>query len=419
MSTTLVAEPATTPSTIPTTPQGILDAVRAVLPVVAEEAEAGAAAGTLTPRVHEALRAAGAYTVGFAARLGGPEMSLADQTRMVEMIATVDAGTAWNVTVLAATGFYAGRLSPEAYAELYPTFDVPTCGSFHPKARAVRVPGGYRVTGRWNFGSGIGSADRVLGGVEVHDADGPVLREDGTVLTLGVWLPVGTVELLDDWDVVGLEASSSRGYRVTDVFVPGHHSFDRFHAPRADVDPLNKHVDLPFYSMAGIAVGVAQHALDLATEHLAARAATRPATERQLGLLGEAASYVRAARYLVLDGVWRIDEEIFTPGRIPPERVMARGDAPLATEFARTVVDRCADVLGSSAIYTRSGFGKVARDLIGISAHGSTWRSRWIDVGRTVLADHTGPGQTIPEQPIPGQPIPERPTAGNDGGGAL
>ena len=38
----------------------------------------------------------------------------------------------------------------EAYEELYPTRDMPTSGSFHPRGRAVEVPGGYLVSGRWD-----------------------------------------------------------------------------------------------------------------------------------------------------------------------------------------------------------------------------------------------------------------------------
>jgi alkylation response protein AidB-like acyl-CoA dehydrogenase len=362
----------------PLTTAGVLDAVADLLPLVREDAEEAERTRALTPRVNAALRAAGAYQVGFSTRHGGPEMRLVDQTRMVELVATADAGTAWNVAVLAATGFYAERLSEDAFARLYPTLDRPTCGSFHPKATAVAVEGGYRVSGTWSFGSGIRSAELVIGGANVT-------HPDGSVQTLGMWLPVGEVRLHDDWEVSGLRASSSESYSVEDAFVPVDHVFDRFHPPRADVDPLVKHVDLPFYSMAGISVGIAQHALDVTTRFLTERG--RPVGERKLALLGEAATLVRAARCLVLDGVRGIDDAVFTPGALPGNATMARGDAALATEFARTVLDRCGDVLGSAGIHAATGFEKLTRDLVGVSAHASTWRDRWIDVGSTHLAE--------------------------------
>ena len=196
------------------------------------------------------------------------------------MIARRDASIAWNATVLLATGFYAARLGDAAFAELYPDLDRPTCGSFHPKGVARQVEGGYLVTGDWKFGSAIRSSYHIVAGAEVVDAAGePVRKDDGSQLTLGVWLPVDAVTLRDDWHTIGLRGSGSQGYAVTDAFVPAGHCFDRFFAPTADAAPLAKHVDLPFYSMAGISVGIAQHALDIALADLRSRPA-RPGARR-------------------------------------------------------------------------------------------------------------------------------------------
>ncbi|GAA2245430.1 hypothetical protein N1031_15300 [Herbiconiux moechotypicola] len=366
----------------------ILANVETILPIVAEEASASSELGHLTDRMAAALAAAGVFQVGFAARRGGPELSLTDQTRLVEMIATIDAGVAWNAAILAATGFYAGRLDDEAFAELYPDLDRPTCGSFHPRGRAEVVDGGYRVTGRWKFGSGIHSSHYVLGGVEVFDGGEKVLKDDGSALVLGVWLPVGEVEILDDWQVVGLRGSGSSGYAVDDVFVPAAHSFDRYFTPDPDAEPLNKLVDLPFYSTASIAVGIAQHAVDLAAAELRKRAAGPvPVDARKLGLLGEAESLLRAARAVVYSGVARIDEAVFTPGVLPSASVMARGDAPVAADLARRIVDLCAELMGSQVIYLSGPFERLIRDLVGVTAHASTWRSRWVDVGRTLVEE--------------------------------
>lgn len=370
----------------PTTPAAILANVEAILPIVDEEADASAEAARMTERMGEALRRAGTYRAGFAAHRGGPEMSLTQQTTMVERIATRDAGIAWNTAILAATGFYAGRLGEAAFAELYPDFDRPTCGSFHPRGRAEVVDGGYLVTGTWRFGSGILSSERILGGVEVVDGGVPLTKADGSPLVLGVWLPPEQVEVLDDWHVIGLRGSGSRGYRVERVFVPQEHAFDRYFTPDPAAEPLNKLVDLPFYSMAGIPVGIGQHAIDLAASTMRAGARRAEPDVRRLGLLGEAESLLRAARAVVYAGVGQIDAAIFTPGVLPSESIMARGDAAVATDLVRRVVDLCAELVGSAAIYESAGMERLIRDLVGVTAHVSTWRSQWVEVGRTVLA---------------------------------
>src|SRR5690606_17328798 len=112
-------------------------------------------------------------------------------------------------------------------------------------------------------------------------------------------------------------------------------------------DPLNKIVDLPFYSMAGIAVGLSQHAVDVACNAL--RAKPSPG-QRELALLGEAESLVRTIRAVVYAGVQRIDESIFTRGELPSPTVMARGDAPIATDLARRAIDLCSEIVGSRLI---------------------------------------------------------------------
>lgn len=368
----------------PTDAAAILANIEAILPLLAEEAEECSVIGHLTDRAHRALLAAGVYRAGFPARHGGPEMSLTDQTRMVEMVATVDGGVSWNVAILAATGFYASRLGEDAYAELYPHMDLPTAGSFHPRGRADRVAGGYQVSGTWRFGSGIHSAHYVLGGAAVFENDEAVLKDDGSQLILGVWMSTDEVEILDDWHVVGLAASGSSGYQTSGYFVPESHAFDRYFEPDPHADPLNKIVDLPFYSMAGIAIGLSQHAVDIARDALRAKPAPG---ERELALLGEAESLVRAIRAVVYEGVRRIDEAIFTPGELPGPSVMARGDAPIATDLARRAVDLCSELVGSRLIFQAFPMERIVRDLVGLAAHASTWRSRWIDVGRTVLEE--------------------------------
>ncbi|MCB0965368.1 MAG: hypothetical protein KDB37_00915 [Ilumatobacter sp.] len=378
----------------PTTSEAILHNVRSILPVVTTEAAPSNEQGYMTSAMTEACRAAGIFRVGFSRERGGPEMSISDQTRMVEMVATVDASIAWNVTVLAATGFYAGRLSDGAFAELYPDLDRATCGSFHPKGVARQVEGGYRVSGNWNFGSGIRSSDRIVAGAEVVDEVGePVLKDDGSQLTLGVWLPTDDVRLRDDWHTIGLRGSGSQGYAVDDVFVPADHSFDRFFAGNATAPPLSKHPDLPFYSMGGISLGIARHAIDIVSTELAKRSGARAPGERSLALLGEADSCLRAMRATIYAGLSQLDEETFTPGAVPSTRALARGDAPFAAELARRVLDICVDLYGSKTIYEVNPLEQLIRDLVGLSVHLSTSRAMWSRVGQVVLDEYARDGE--------------------------
>lgn len=91
-----------------------------------------------------------------------------------------DGSVRWNVTIMADSGLYAGRLGRELASEIYPSMDMPTAGSFNPPGRAEEVPEGFKLSGRWRFGTGIRNADRVLGRFQRYVDGEPAVDENGT-----------------------------------------------------------------------------------------------------------------------------------------------------------------------------------------------------------------------------------------------
>lgn len=212
--------------------------------------------------------------MGFPASRGGLEMTLEQQVQVVAEIAAVDASAGWNVGVLNAGGFYAGRLAPETFADLYPTTDRPTSGSFHPRGQATQVDGGFMVSGHWDWGSGSYTADHVVGGCLVVDVDGePVPGSNGQQMLIGAWLPPDAIERLDNWQTLGVRGSGSTSYRITEPGRLAAHTFDREAPFDPTADPLNKTVTACHYALTGVALGVARHAVNLAGRPCAARAA--------------------------------------------------------------------------------------------------------------------------------------------------
>src|SRR6185312_10595391 len=100
------------------------------------------------------LRAAGVFRIMFPRNRGGPEMSLPQQVELIETLASADPSVAWAVKIGSDSGYFCAFLEESAARELYPSIDSITAGQAPPNGRAVRVPGGYRVTGRWGFASG-------------------------------------------------------------------------------------------------------------------------------------------------------------------------------------------------------------------------------------------------------------------------
>ncbi|WP_051791193.1 acyl-CoA dehydrogenase family protein [Amycolatopsis jejuensis] len=365
----------------PVDAEAILANTRAVLPFVEKEADEVERLGRLTEPLKDVLARAGCFRFAFPRRLGGPELTLRDQTRVVELLCSADGSVGWNVKILSDSGFYASRLDAEAVDALYPSIDYATAGSFNPPGKARKVDGGYSVTGRWSYGSGVHSADQVLGGVHVFDGDTQVFGPGGAPLVLGAYLPREDVTIEDDWHVTGMRGSGSNSYSVVQAFVPDGHFFVRSAAPDVAADPLNRHVELPFYNAVGITLGIAGHALAVVRDRITS--GPHPLADREgiKRLYGEAASLLDVARshaYAVAD---EFDEVLFGRGGLLDDRQFARMLAmgPVTGQLARRVLELAVEMTGSASIYAANPMERIVRDMQTNLVHLQNQPRRWVD----------------------------------------
>ncbi|CAN5386542.1 acyl-CoA dehydrogenase family protein [soil metagenome] len=140
----------------------------------------------------------------------------------IEEIAFADGSAGWVLMVHSFGGsILASVLDPTTAESLFGVDTRGTvCGQAAPLGRAVRTEGGYRVTGRWQFGSGSNSATFVGGGCFVFDADGSMITENGEPVWIMPFMDLADVKQLGNWDVGGLRATASWDYSVNDLFVP-------------------------------------------------------------------------------------------------------------------------------------------------------------------------------------------------------
>ena len=80
-------------------------------------------------------------------------------------------------------------------------------GGLYPAQKAAAVPGGWNVTGRWRFASGCMGADWIGVGIEV---EGP----GGKPRQLAAVAPAAEVEIVPNWDVVGMQGTGSHDLRL-------------------------------------------------------------------------------------------------------------------------------------------------------------------------------------------------------------
>jgi indole-3-acetate monooxygenase len=133
---------------------------------------------------------------------------------MLEALARIDASTSWTIGILGGSSGIAGAYLPAATTRrLFADGVPPMAGTVLPRGTAEPVPGGYRVKGRWPYGSGIYYADWVAAEVIIPGMPLPA----GARLVL---LPRNQVVVHDNWQMAGLRGSGSSDYRIQDQFVP-------------------------------------------------------------------------------------------------------------------------------------------------------------------------------------------------------
>src|SRR5262249_16379226 len=185
-------------------------------------------------------------------------------------VASGGASAGWGAVCGADAGLHVAFLEESVARRMFPSLDTVTAGLLFPVGRAERVAGGYRLSGRWQFGSGTTHCDWVASGAFTYRHGPPEPSPAGDPHDAPIMMvPRGQVELLPTGRAPGLAGSGSCDYTVSDVFVPEEHTFS-FDTVRSGGGPLAQ-PEAFMRNMPGVPLGVARAALD----HVRGIAATR------------------------------------------------------------------------------------------------------------------------------------------------
>jgi alkylation response protein AidB-like acyl-CoA dehydrogenase len=180
---------------------------------------------TLAPEAVAALRGAGLFQLKLPEVVGGLEADPVTEMLVLEAIAYNDFTSGW-CTMVGATGVGSlGAFLPQTGLDrVFAGGHIPTAAiSFFPAGRGVRENGGYRVSGRWRFNSGIRHSEWVLGGTVI---EGTEKENYGKPLVIFAAFPTADVTIYDNWrDVVGLKGTGSCDCSVENHFLPEELSF--------------------------------------------------------------------------------------------------------------------------------------------------------------------------------------------------
>lgn len=294
-------------------------------------------------------------------------------TELVNAVAAVGEGcasTAWCCALQAGHARLAAHLPERAQAELWA--DTPdtaiAAAVVPPSGQVARVPGGWRLTGRWAWASGADHADWILlATIEDPEAGQPQYR----VLAL----PRRDVRVHRTWDSVGLRGTGSDTVTVDDVFVPEHRSFLRdvllTGVRDADAAPCHR---VPYTLVASLffcapALGAARGALDSWTALARQRGVSGDPGVQQT--LARCSAEIDAAQLLLETAANRADRAALTPPAAFEPETAARNqrDAAVAVDLLAGAVERLFRTAGVRALSQDSPLQRAWRDIHAVAAH--------------------------------------------------
>jgi indole-3-acetate monooxygenase len=358
--------------------EDLLAAVGELAPRLRAAADQIEGGRSLTEPLVMALVDAGLYRMLLPRSLGGGEVDPLTYFDVVDALAQADSAAGWSVLISTSTITMTARgLPDETLAAMFTSpREMVMAGSGPPKGRAVRAPGGYRLTGRWSQGSNILIARWIHVGCHLYDGDRPCLGPDGRPIYLRCVLPASQTEAVDTWDTTGMRGTGSHDFTITDAFVPDervHGASESSHRP----EPLYQFVGWTHVAHAALGLGIARVALDefiglaggkRATWHasegmLATRTTIQAKVARAEALIGSGRAYVREATR----DTWETVSRGLPPS--PEQRAVFRLAVAHAMDNAIEAVDLMYRVGGASSIYATSRLDRCLRDVHTAAAH--------------------------------------------------
>lgn len=338
------------------------------------------------------LKEVGLYRAAAPAKFGGDALPPAEFLDRIERISAVDGSTGW-VASFGSALVYLAALPLETQAEIYRDGpDVVFAGGLFPVQPAPPTERGFLVSGHWKFASGCMAADWLGVGIPGDDSTGGKPR--------AAVLPPDQVEIVQDWDVVGMRGTGSFDLVVRDVEVPREWTFIRGGRPAVD-EPLYRYPTIAYASqvLAVVAAGVARAALDYAEEVGAGYAgvtgapklADRSYYRAEIASAEAALRSARAWFYEVSHEVW--DTVVAGDAVSDEQNAHLRLSSAHLAKTSSEVVSRLVEISGTAPIYSEHPLQLLLGDALVPKQHAFLGPAMYDSAGAVLMGmPPTAPG---------------------------
>ena len=375
---------------------GSIAAARRLIPLLREAGPRIDAIRELPEDVLDGMHAAGMFRLLVPRSLGGAELLPATYIQCVEAIAAGDGSTAWCMNQGSGCSMTAAYLAPDVAREVFGHGrDVLAWGQARGRARADKVPGGWRVTGTWLFASGSRHASWLGAHCPVFDADGTQRRDpDGNAVERTMLFPREQASIEDVWQVLGLRGTGSDTYSVENLFIADDHAVERDDAEERREDGLlYRFTSMNIYAagFGAVGLGVARGMLDDFTRLASAKtpALTKTAMRDSAvvqSLVGLSDARLRAARTWLIAVLEEAQRGAAARGHLTEQdRLDIRQAATFAIHQSREVVNAVWHEAGATAIFDSGPFERRFRDMNTVSQQVQGRASHFETIGQHMM----------------------------------
>lgn len=297
---------------------------------------------------------------------------------LFEALAYADGSLGWAINLGAGANMFLGYLSKTISKELSENKKLWFAGSGAITGKATKTERGFVLTGHWSYASGSLYASHFTANAYLYDESGnAIVNENNEPVYRSFLFPSKQVEILDTWHTIGLRASCSNDYKVTNCFVPTEHSFDLTKESTFTEHALYRY---PFdaFATANIAVmctGITQHFIEVFERDIATK--TPLYAEVQLGEISE----VRQKFQLLTEAFYKDRNSFLKDIKLLWDAVTinskkierlesnlqrsARKSADTSYELIMSMYRYC----GMNTVYSKNELSKIVRDFLVATQH--------------------------------------------------
>ena len=342
-----------------TTEAELLDRARNLAPRLAERRSKAHKSRRVPDETISDIVSAGLLKACQPARGGGFELPFGAQTSAGTELARFCGSSAWIVSVCGTHHWMLGKFEHQAQLDVWgKNSDAISASAFASAYQNTeKVEGGFTVSGRWLFSSGIHACDWCI-------IVGRIPREDGPPDAWFMLVPKEDFEIKDTWRAVGLRGTGSHDLVIEKAFIPDHRTIGQIEINAIDTPGTRGDKGSPYrmplvgvinYCVSAPTLGLAEGALSAYSDTMAARTdvfAQRIAKNATLQLrTSEAAAEIDCARLLYTADIARIRNSLTDNNPLTlTDIARIKRNASYVGQLAKRATGRLTEAMGARAL---------------------------------------------------------------------